>query len=176
MSRWLQAIALAALVFGVTFSYLRFDFLLLFVLVPSFLLTILVALALPIDAALHLLLKRTAPHLKTAWIPAAFLFVSLASYQFRAPFLWCGATLRLEFQRDEYEKAIVGAPSEARLYFHETSPRPLYSFVWEGITDNMSSIVHDEAEDFSALPRNVLGAWAVYRLHLWGPWYYVEFS
>jgi len=175
-SRVLQALTLGSLVFGVTFSYLRFDFFLLFLLVPGFFVTAAVALALPADAAVRLLLKREAPHLKTAWIPAAFLLVSFASYEFRAPFLRCGAALRLELNRAEYEKAIAGVNSEATLYYHETSPRPLYAFVWEGISDNMSSIVHDAAEDFTALPRNVLGSWAVYRLHLWGPWYYVEFS
>lgn len=65
VSRRMQALALAALVFEVTLTYLRLDVRLLFVLVRGFLVTAALAVALPADSLLRTFLKRDAPHLKT---------------------------------------------------------------------------------------------------------------
>lgn len=179
-SRVLQALTLAAFVGGVTFSYLRFDFMLFFPLGAAFGLTVLVALGLVLDAWVSRLRGLATPHLKSVWIPVAFLLVAGVSPGFRAPFLRLGAGLRFAKHQAEYEAAVARAKSsgqgDASMYLWEDSPRPLYAFVWDGMADNWCGIVHDEAEEFATAPRDVFGGSLIGRVHLWGPWYYVEFT
>jgi hypothetical protein len=180
-SRWLQLVSLSGFVLGATFAYLSFNFLLFFVLFAAYAANALLALALVLDAAVSRLRGRPTPHLETAWIPLAFLLAAGSFGQLRAPFAWVGAALRFSVNASEYEAAVsrvqAGAASDDAIYWTcQDTGRPLHAFLWDGMADNWCGIIHDQAEQLDYSRRGAFGNGMIYRIRLWGPWYYAEFS
>jgi hypothetical protein len=183
-SRVLQVLTLIALVITATFPYVLYElwwlFLLCFPIGWFFIALLLAPLLLLLDAGLSQVRNRPSAHIKTAWIPLALQLALWFVPPVSSAFLWIGAAPRLSQHLEEYEAAIAraqsGAAPEQPIYLLDTEPRPLYAFSWGGFTDNWCGVVHDEARAFDAEPTTVLGGDLISRVHLWGPWYYVEFT
>jgi len=182
-SRVLQVLTLIELVITATFPYVFYELWIFGLCLPVVLVFgafLLAPLLLLLDAGLSQVRNRPAAHIKTAWIPLALQLALWFVPPVSSAFLWIGAAPRLACHLEEHEAAVAraqsGAAPERPIYCWETDPRPLYSFSWGGFTDNWCGVVHDEARAFDSAPTTALLGDLITRVHLWGPWYYVEFT
>jgi len=137
------------------------------------------ACLLALDALITKLRRKPAPHLKTALLLAIVLALGPAFPWVNVPFCWLSAAHKLLRNQSHYTELVQRAEAGRAVpefYLTEKGPPALYSVCWGGIADNWYGVVHDRSQTFADAPRDVLGGALVRQLHLWGPWYYVQFT
>jgi hypothetical protein len=150
--------------------------LLLFLAVPGVALLAAVQL-LALDAIVAWLRRRPDGHLKTALVLAVVLGPALPWTS--VPFQWLSAAHKLLRNQSSYEQLVARAEAGEQvdgIYATEPGPTARYAFCFGGITDNWLGVVHDQSRTFGQAPSAVFGGDLVEVLHLWGPWYFVQFT
>lgn len=133
--------------------------------------------ALAVDAVIWRLKHRAGRHYIGALLLAIILGPSLPWTNI--PFCWVSAAQKLVRSEAEYEKLVADVAAGLRpaaVYMIDVGPPLRIAFAWGGVADNWFGVVHDTSRSIGSAERDVLGGQLTRIMHLWGPWFYVEFT
>lgn len=177
-SKRLQLIVAIAAVLAMVFQYDLAAALWVLVIFPFFGIAV-SAWLLALDALVALVRRKTAWHLVSAAMLAMCLGPAIR-YVY-PPFDWLAAAQMLVRHESHYSELVQRADAGQvvdEIYRTEEGLLRLYMFVWGawGPPDHCYGVVHDESRTFDGATEKVLSGDLVYEVHLWGAWYFAQFT